>query len=165
MTAYTGLVIDGVMRHEHGEGVIQQGHALYQLLKETGRLALITLDDLDRTKYWLETNGYTEHVYLIGPDPTDAGLPVPQQRLRQLRRLQRTAAGMMSFYVEPDPETAAAAFAEGMTALLFLHPRYQRPSFRPDYEGAIRPWDVLTAEVERQRSLKARDVRPHSEVL
>ncbi len=48
-----------------------------------------------------------------------------------------------------------------MTSLLFTQPRFQRPEFRPDYQGRRRPWAELQGEVAREDQLLD-DVAPLS---
>jgi hypothetical protein len=61
----------------------------------------------------------------------------------------------VTFVVCADMDACAALFARGYTVLPFLSPTYARPSWRPDWDGAPRPWEQLQREVAIQRAHKA----------
>lgn len=164
MASTVALVVDGVLRRSVGDGVIPHGSILYHGLKETSRLALLTNDtDIDAVMHWLDVNGFREHPYLLPTRDTDLG-DLGERRMRQVQRL-REAGCPVDLLVEPDPSISALAIRNGIAVLSFVAPRYSRPYFRPDYDGSIRPWDELTAEVVMQQELRAQDPRPTMEVL
>lgn len=156
------IVVDGVLRQDSGDGVIPSGLLLYNTLKETARLALLTDDERPQTHHWLKVNGFVDHMYVI--PPTALGLGSRETRKRQIRRLYKEGNNL-AFVVEPDPEVAACLLQEGFPVMLAMHPKYSRPSFRPDYDEFTTPWSVLTEEVDRQRDLRAKDRRNDMEAL
>lgn len=52
----------------------------------------------------------------------------------------------LHLYVDTDPETVALALHWGIPTLLYSHPRYARPEWRPDEEVAQPGWAKLMAE-------------------
>lgn len=165
MTATAAITVTGVLRAEIGQGVIQSGARLYTgLITGFHTVALLTDDtDVDPVNHWLATNGFREHNYVVSArvdDPEDPG----ELRLHQISRL-RALGSSVDLVVEPNPQVAAHLLANGITVASFLHASYSRPHFRPDYTHTVRPWDALTAEVERQRTLRASDSRPEMETL
>lgn len=165
MTATAAISITGVLQQEIGQGVLQTGARLYSgLLTSFTAVALLTDEtDVDPVNHWLKTNGFRQHSYLIPArvdDPEHEG----ERRLRQISRLRQYGCSV-ELVVEPDPEVTAHLLAGGLTVASWLHPSYSRPHFRPDYTHSVRPWDALTAEVERQRTLRAGDSRPEMETL
>lgn len=158
----TVLVVEGVLRQETGDGVIGPGKILYQALAEIGKVALVSNSlHEDKVEYWLRINGFRDHEYLF-PARTDDPFEVGGTRLKQVQSVTATQHSI-DFVVEPDPEIAARLMHDGVPTMLFLHPRYARPEFRPDWEEKVTPWDTLVAEVESQTLLRTADKRPHDE--
>ena len=158
MTATAVIVVEGVLKQNTTDGVISQGSRLYHGLKEQMKVAVVSNSlHPENVERWLLLNGFTDHPYFFHARTTDPWEP-GGTRLRQIRDL-RESKNFIEIVVEPDPEIAAVLMSEGITVLNFLHPKYQRPEFRPDWEAAVKPWDALVAEVERQQLIKAKDRR------
>lgn len=156
------IVVEGVLKQNSGESVIPQGMRLYHSLKDHAKVALVSNSlNEEVVEHWLKVNGFTDHVHFIGASVTDP-FEVGGTRKRQLSAL-REYNNVVEMVIEPDPEVAAILMEEGYTVAAFLHPRYSRPEFRPDYVAEVTPWESLVAEVERQAELKASDKRVHDE--
>lgn len=166
MTATVGIVVEGVMRRDVGEGVIPQGQRLYWGLMESYKVALLTdCDHLDLgvVEYWLKVNGFNKHAYVMPVsllDPEDPG----ERRMQQISRLRRAGCAV-ELLIEPDPVIAAHVMGNGIGVLNYLHPNYSNPRFRPDYQETVTPWNSLVDEVERQRVMRGDDPRPRMEIL
>lgn len=107
---------------------------------------------------WLLEHGLRAHFsYLV---ERRTGMPeAPAERfLAQCRHL-RSHGFAIGMVVVSDPLMAAAAHAEGYTCLLFTHPAYARPEWRPDDDRGARAWADIEAEVETQALMKAADER------
>lgn len=151
-----GFVLDGVLRRiTDSQALDPNGRTLFEGLKGFGRITFLA-DGFSRDRqvieHFLKINRITDYVDIDitvlsdGPDRVS-------RRLTQINRLRRT--GPISFVVEPDPKIAAALVADGVMTLLYLHPQFTVPSWRPDYIGGVRRWDDLVAETERQETLRA----------
>lgn len=147
------LVLDGVIRKPSTNAVIEQGANLYWALAETGRLALLCGEDREKADWFLRTNGFTKHVYLIPEDPT-ASPTQAGRRMQQVRQL-RSRQTHIQFVVEPDPRIVTELFKESVPVMAYLHPVFTQPAFRPDYQSTATPWDDLIREVEYQIDAKA----------
>lgn len=162
MTSTTVIVVEGVLRQNIGDGVIRQGQRLYHGLKETSKIAVVSNSlQHQQVERWLLLNGFTDHPYFYGADVTDPW-EVGGTRLRQIQHL-REGGNFVELVVEPDPDIAARLMSEGLSVAAFLHPKYTRPEFRPDWSGEVKPWDTLVAEVERQEAMRVLDKRAHDE--
>lgn len=156
MSGQIGFVLDGVLRRMNDQHAINtNGWLLFEGLRPLGRITILAdgfTKDRDIIEHFLKVNRITGHIDIDiavlsdGPDPV-------VRRMAQLNRLRRN--GPVSFVVEPDPKVAAALLAEGVPTLLYLHPQYTVPSWRPDFAGRLRRWDDLVTETERQVSLRA----------
>lgn len=156
------IVVEGVLRQESGDGVVPQGELLYHALAQGNKVALVSNSlSEEKVAYWLRINGFRDHEYLFSArvdDPFEVG----GTRLRQVKSVSATQ-NSVDLVIEPDPEIAARLMHEGVPTLLFMHPRYSRPEFRPDFEEKLTPWDALVEEIETQRILKSSDPRPHDD--
>jgi hypothetical protein len=136
------IIVEGVLRMDHGEGVQTTGVLLFHALREMMPICLLhehgTAKD---TELWLQANGLTRYVSL---KPTSA-----KTRLTDLARLR--SQHPVALIVEPSPEAAAAEIHAGFPVLLHINPRYARPHWRPDYVPRMTAWDDLVAEAETAR--------------
>lgn len=157
------LSIDGVLRQPVGGGVMAVGNLLYRALVEIANVALVTNEQsAEQTEHWLKVNGFADHNYLVlrrPEDPEDAG----QARVRQITRLREM--GPVEALVEPDPAIAAEVIRTGTPVLLCAHPAYAQPEFLPGYKTTATSWDLLVAEIDRQRAVKAEDPRLEQETV
>lgn len=161
-----GFVLDGVLRRitDH-QSLDSNGRLLFEGMKNLGRITFLA-DGFSRERkyieHFLKFHRITEYINIDISLPSD-GADTVARRLTQINRLRRT--GPVDFVVEPDPRIAAALLADGIPTLLYLHPQYTVPSWRPDYTGNLRRWDDLVAETERQESLRADEDLKEKETL
>lgn len=161
-----GFALDGVLRRiTDAQSLDPNGRLLFEGLKNLGRITFLAdgfTRDRSLIEHFLKMNRISEYVDIDISVPSD-GPDTVSRRLTQLNRLRRT--GAISFVVEPDPKIAAALMADGVLTLLYMHPQFTVPSWRPDYIGGVRRWDDLVAETERQEDLRADEDLREKEVL
>lgn len=166
MSGQIGIVLDGVMRRITDHNALNpNGLLLFEGLKQFGRVTFLAdgfARDLAPIEHFLKVNRITDYVDIDIAVLSD-GPDTVTRRLAQINRLRRN--GPISLVIEPDPKIAAALLAEGIPALLYLHPQYTVPSWRPDYTGSLRRWDDLVAETERQVTLRAEEDLKEKETL
>ncbi|MEU7278616.1 hypothetical protein AB0A69_07480 [Streptomyces sp. NPDC045431] len=151
------IAIDGVLKRPDSDAVIPAGQLLYHGLAETHVVHLADEHDTFNSskalaQNWLKRSGFTKHIRVIKPSPS--------QRYGLLGGLQSLRADLhVDLVVVADPTVAADLLAAGYTTVLFTHPRYHRPQWKPDYRGEPRAWDNLVAEIEQQDQHYAQDAR------
>lgn len=154
------LTLHGVLQQPNG-APNPQGLSLYRALASVGRL--VVLGGLDRAKdeWFLATHDLRDHVNFVPESiekhPTELG-----RRRAQIGTL-RAQGSHIELVVEPDPEIVAALHEDGLPTLLYLHPRFTQPAFRPDYKSEATPWNQLVQTVNYQEALKALVVLPTDE--
>jgi len=153
MSATFVMTLDSVLRNPGSEGLNQQGLALYRALSSTGRLAVLCGPDETRDEWFLASNGLTKHAYLV-PEETDSAYTSAARRMNQIIYL-RSQGCIIEFVIEPDPAVAVHLFTHGVPVMVYLHPQYSTPSFRPDYESVAKPWDNLVKQVDYQMAMRA----------
>ena len=146
------ITLHGVLQQPNG-APNPQGMALYRALSTVGRLAI--LGGLDRAKdeWFLATQGLDDHVDFL-PESIEKGPTELARRLAQIGAL-RAKGTHIEMAVEPDPEVVAAIHEQGVPTLMYLHPRFTQPAFRPDYKSVAKPWNTLVESVQYQEALKA----------
>lgn len=154
---HVAIVVDGVMRSPNDVAPIIPGLLIYKSLVKTHRVSLI-IDSAakEKVQYWLMVNGFTDHtneIYWEADDPEN----VVERRVAQVGRLRKT--GPLSLIIEADMEVCTEMFNIGVPTLLFLHPQYAHPAFRPGSVTEVTPWATLYAEQIRQREARATDTR------
>lgn len=159
MKSAAAIVVDGVLRKPVGATPIPEGVALYHGLCSAFNVVLVvehSVVDMAELQCFLDTEQLFSHgsvAYGIRP-----GMSAPETRVRQAERL-RNQGYALDLVVEPDPEVAAAVFAAGFHVLHFMHAAYQRPDWRPDFQGSQRPWDELVEQQQHLARLRAEDNR------
>lgn len=159
MKSTAAIVVDGVLRKHVGGTPISAGIALYHALCSAFNVVLIIdggMGDSQELEHFLDTEQLVTHgmvAYGIRP-----GLDPGPTRVLQAGRL-RQAGYALEFIVEPDPAVARDLFREGINVLHFMHARYARPDWRPDYQSSQPTWDTLVAEEAKAAKLRAEDSR------
>lgn len=145
------IFLDDVMRTPKGSP-LYEGVALYHALKYSKKLSVLAKDRQDAER-WLKTNNVgkidevIDYAYISAVDNKDLALV-------EYCRSQ----GKVELVITADVALAERLLEEGLHTILFLHPMYIRPEFRPDGRGR-RSWDAITEELDRQQELYAEDPR------
>lgn len=148
------VVLDGVLRKPlDKEARDTSGIELFLALTEHFRVVVLGGENQDADVHWLMVNGLTRYVHYEPIRPWDMG-GITTQRLDQIGRL-RAAGWQFDFVMVPDPVVAKDLYAMGVIALLYIHPVFTSHTFRPDFEGGIKSWEDMSAEVEWQLTAKA----------
>jgi hypothetical protein len=145
------MAMRGVIRNEAGLP-ITQGVELYAALVQVARVSIALDDDNpESVEHWMRIEGMTGHQGIIPHDLIGDNL-----RVTQVQRL-RAQGFNPTLIIDPNPTTCAALLREGYTALLFSHPKFSLPEFRPDYQQQVKPWNDIVEETEQQVRLKYRE--------
>lgn len=126
------------------------GRNIWSMFHEAnyGRICLVVNEDYDKEllEEWLKREGFKPSFYeFIGEDkPT-----------LQAERIHRVSAvfGKAKWYVDNDPEVCAQTLKLGIPTLLVATPYIIRPEWSGD--KALKPWDTLVEEVNRQHLIRA----------
>ncbi len=146
------LTIDGFLRNDaHKQS--DDGVKIYAGLCEAYRVVLLTDDHPVKAEYWLKSKGLSEHAMVIGHTVLRRN---DSLRIDQIDHLR--TEGPVGLVIDPDPAVMAYCLSVGIPGMLYLHPQYSRPEFRPD-APAPRSWDQINAELDRQSGLLSQDKR------
>lgn len=146
------LALEGVLRSATGIP-IHHGMSLYWSLCSQHRVVLCLDGPTPAAERWLMLEGLTAHDHMIDASVARVGMD-----LRDRQSDVERSMGTVDLLVDPSPERCAKGLQKGITSLLFLHPQYLRPEFRPDSHKPIRAWSQIEAEIEQQ-ALISRDPR------
>lgn len=154
---HVAIVVEGVLKNSADNSVIIPGLLLYKSFVKDHRVSLIfDSNNKEKIQYWLIMNGLTEHVGEIYWEDHDSD-DVAKRRLAQVARLK--TGGMLALVYEANTISATALLNAGIPTMLFLHPQYAHPEFRPGYVTEATPWEELLAEKTRQEEARAMDTR------
>jgi len=158
MSGIAVVTMDGIIRDPVHDTLITSGRDLAVALSADYRVVFLAdTDDRDLWDLWLARHDFTEHAFVVErrpEDPEDASI----RRVRQIERLRGQGASV-ELFIDSDPGVIATVMRLGVPCLLYVHPQYARPEFRPDYQAEIRPWDTLVMELNRTKELRAADPR------
>lgn len=142
------MAVDGVLR-QAGGGPLHDGFLLYQALSGDHLLILAVDGPTREADNWLRVHGLQLHSQVIGDEVSYGD---DDLRARQIAVVR--SKGRLDLLVEPDPDRVAAAVRQGVTSLLFAHPRYSRPEFSPDApKRKRRSWQSIKDELNRQQNI------------
>ena len=146
------MFVDGVLRSESGSP-IYQGLALYRMFNEDVRVILLT-DDRDKTHRWL-----LEHRINTFDDLVDRNVPgiLNDPDLEQVKYCR--SQGKVELVVTGNVELSKKLLEIGLDTLLFLHPTYLRPEFRPDGRQGMKAWADIEEEIDKQIEMIKEDPR------
>lgn len=111
-------------------------------------------DDITDIEHWLKVNGLSRHTLTLLREPEDGLLSPAELRLAHLEEW-RAHGFDISLWVTSSPVVAARLMEAGVTVLVFAHPKFLRPEYRPDHEASgPKPWDEIEDEVTKQLELR-----------
>ena len=147
------MFVDGVMRHEHTNSPIYSGMALYRMFAEDMRVVLLCKDK-ELTGRWL-----LEHKINSLDELFDNSVPgvVGNPDLEMVKYVR--SQGKVEQVVTANVEVAKDLLEQGLDVLLFLHPNYLRPEFRPDGRKGIKMWADIEQEIDKQLEMFKEDPR------
>ena len=144
------IFVEGVLRSKK-DSPIYEGLALYNVLKESKKVTLLSKDVTDAER-WLKLSG------VVSVDEVmDYSRINGQQDDAKLVDYCRSK-GKIQLVITSDVELAKYLLEQGLHCLLFLHPMYIRPEFRPDGRGR-KTWDAISEEMDIQQGLFSEDPR------
>jgi hypothetical protein len=157
------MQIEGVLMRPVAQSPISEGLLIYRGLASVAAVILISGETEQRViDGWLLTQNLTQHGQVIYPDKQMRHYSVAENRVLQVNRL-RAIGYALELVIVPEPDVAARLIEEGYNCLQFTHAAYAVPSWRPDYAGAVRPWDELSRQVADQARLRSVDERMEKE--
>ena len=146
------MFVDDVLRSSTGSP-IYQGLALYRMFNEDVRVVLLT-DDREKSHRWL-----LEHRINTFDDLVDRNVPgiLNDPDLEQVKYCR--SQGKVELVVTGNVELAKRLLEIGLDTLLFLHPTYLRPEFRPDGRQGMKAWADIEEEIDKQIEMIKEDPR------
>jgi len=146
------MFVDDVLRSDTGSP-IYQGLALYKMFNEDVRVILLC-DDKARTNRWL-----LEHKINKFDDLVDLNVPgvLDDPDIEQVKYVR--SQGKVELVVTGNTDLAKKLLEIGLDTLLFLHPTYLRPEFRPDGRQGMKSWAAIEDELDKQIEMIKEDPR------
>lgn len=152
------IAVEGVLQKITTSAPIPLGLQLYHGLAETFTLLLVSDSSKEELDYWLRLENLNKHGVVVYNDEFLQKFTVEERRQKQVVSL-RNRGYNIDLVVEPDPIIASKLLFSGFSVLNFLHSAYALPTWRPDYEEEIVPWEQLEERVRKDTILKQKDER------
>lgn len=147
------MFLDGVLRKNKDKSPIFEGLNLYRGMNEVNRV-IILAEDKEKADVWFKQNTLNAKLDdIIGPSTLLSDEP----QLQQVIDCQ--VQGKVELVVTADSDLAVKLLERGIPTLVFIHPKYTRPEFRPDAREGVRSWEAITAELDKQQGLMLEDAR------
>jgi hypothetical protein len=147
------MKVEGVLTNHLGKP-IHAGEHLYRVLVNDNRLVLSsnrTYDDLAR---YTASRSLRDWATLRGSEEVLPGVDLYWRHIEVEK-----SSGILDFVVTNDPTIIEKCMAASIPALLFVHPTFMVPEYRPDSDSPVRPWDVMVADMERRTVAAGKDDR------
>ena len=136
------MVVEGVLQQIVGGQELREGCDLYHCFHQGGYdIILVSPQERNKLSDWIYQAGLIGHTL---------ELPTIEHAI---------ARSHVSLVVTPDPQKARQLFEQGVTSLLFAHPSYADPAWRPDYVGPMVGWNELSRAVAEEATRKVTDGR------
>lgn len=147
------VMLDGVLRKIIGNDPIRPGLLLFKALAT--EFAVVIVSSKPGDVAWLDEQGIKNDMTI-----PDEG----KSHLLLLNELKFEFGYTIDLVVEPDPEQAAKILDAGYTTILYAHPYYAHPSWRPSGPGsAPETWQEIRRVVTRGTTERASDARLRGE--
>jgi hypothetical protein len=147
------VLLDGVIRNLRKQAPISEGVLLYKTLNELNRV-IVLADDRERTDIWLKKNNMAKSLDDIVQISDSV---VEEPRLASVKSI--LSKGRVEFVVTDDVDFAKSLLELSINVLVFLHPRYVKPEFRPDGRAGAKSWAAINGELDKQQGLLLEDGR------
>lgn len=157
------MQVEGVLRKPVTGAPIESGRRLYLGLSQFYRIVLVTENDRQYSGEWLGMHSFTRHDHIVYFE--DSIVTRKYFWLDTARSLRTRYGYDVDTCVVPDPADAALLIRYGFSTLLFTQAAYALPEWSPDHSKGIKPWEELTAEVQRGRAIRAADKRMEDDPL
>jgi hypothetical protein len=147
------VFLDGVMRSPTSKVPIYEGISLYKALNVNGMVA-VACDDEAEAQRWCKEHKLTDVDVII------SNKTVGEYEDKDFLKIQhQQSTGPLHFVVLADVDLATKCMQNGIKTLLWLHPVYQSPKFRPDGREGRKSWGELVGELNRQIDMQLEDDR------
>lgn len=141
------IALDGVLRTTT-RSPIPEAKILYgAFVSAPGEVAILADDSEEDAARWLRTNHYSGHDLVIGSDSAIADVDL---RIHQVDALR--TRGNVDLVVEASASRALVLISQGVTVMLFHHPRFSRPDRRFTRTRAM-AWDRIVAALDNRDGL------------
>lgn len=148
----TVLVAESVLHTEWRAN--QEARRFVNALAQSYRIVVgLEHNDVERFKIFAKMEDIKEIMDVV-PAMLPAHLRGSSVRQAQIEDMQGRGYGI-EFLIDNDPSNVAEAMENGVSAVLWCHAKIQRPEWRPDFTGKIRPWDELVSEINTQHYLSS----------
>jgi hypothetical protein len=147
------VLFEGVISNPRKQAPITEGVLLYKTINESNR-TIILAKDRERTDIWLKKNNMAKNMDDIIQISDSV---VEEPRLASIKSLM--SKGRVEFVVTDDVDLAKTLVEMSVTVLVFVHPKYVKPEFRPDGRTGMKSWDAITEELDKQQGLLQEDPR------
>lgn len=146
------VFLDGVLRHQLNKQPLTEGVALYRSFKEKYTVVVVGNEKKASTEHWLRSHK-VDFDDILENSETKHG----KDSFAQCQHLR--TKGHIEFVITADTVLAKQLLESGYNVLMFLHPIYLRPEFRPDAPEGVKPWAEIEKEYDRQLGLYMDDSR------
>jgi hypothetical protein len=147
------VLFEGVISNPRKQAPITEGVLLYKTINESNR-TIILAKDKERTDIWLKKNNMAKNTDDIVQISDSV---VEEPRLASIKSLM--SRGRIEFVVTDDVDLAKTLVEMSVTVLVFVHPKYVKPEFRPDGRIGMKSWNAITEELDKQQGLLQEDTR------
>jgi hypothetical protein len=147
------IELDGVLKNSITP--IVSGINLYKILNQKYKVFIIC-GDKKKAENFLLSNRLNKVDDLIDESfvPHEYGRALNKRQIDFIR-----SKGNIDFVVTANTMLAKQLLEDGLEVLLFLHPHYIRPEFRPDMAEGVRRWADIESEIDKQNAMIQNDKR------
>jgi hypothetical protein len=141
-----------------GSVIIPLGRQMFHAFCGVTQVGIISNEtDPEILEHWLWLEGLSGYAAILPPDAImSVQLSKADYRVWQVNQLHKKGY-VIECVLEPEPDIASALLSAGYNVSLFLHAAYSVPSWRPDADNAVKPWDTLADEVANMAAMRAYD--------
>jgi hypothetical protein len=138
------MKVEGVLTDAQGKP-ISAGEHLYRVLVNDNRLVLSSSRTYAEIARHTASRSLRDWATIHGSEDTLPGVDTFWRHVEIER-----ASGTLDFIITDNPDDIEHAMKATVPSLLFVHPLYAVPEYRPDWDGPVTPWGSMVKEIERR---------------
>jgi hypothetical protein len=140
--------VEGVLTNQNNQPIVV-GEQIFRSLVPQNRMVLSTTKTKADAERHVALRGLTDWANIRSAEESLPGVDLLWRHIELERQ-----SGALDMVITADPKMVERCLQESVPAMLFAHPVYMVPEFRPDSEFSLRSWDDMVQEIET-RSIEA----------
>lgn len=159
MKPAVAISFEGVLQHPEHKTRNVAGITLFFALSNEYEVMLMTNQTEEDVRTWCMENAVPIHQIIGIYEDQHRSYSPKVNRVENIRMLRNIVNYPIELVIDCDPWVTQQLMYFGFSVMLFLHPMYSRPEWRPDTKPGIEAWATLNERIKTDAAMQMADMR------